>query len=110
MKFAGFSNGTITKTLYMSKEQGKFDFSYHDQFKRCVCKLLLILISPPYLFLSFLYPSSVQSSFLHNSLCLQLFRIYIFLSFLSVSNLLFVHDRWNVLLWLYMRPFTSSCL
>jgi len=30
MKLAGCFNGT--KTSYMSKNQGKFDFSYHDPF------------------------------------------------------------------------------
>jgi len=31
MKLAGCFNGT--KTSYMSKDQGKFDFSCHDPFK-----------------------------------------------------------------------------
>lgn len=35
MKLVGYFNGT--KTAYMSKDQGKFDFSYLDHYKQNHC-------------------------------------------------------------------------
>jgi len=62
MKLAGCFNGT--KTSYMSKDQGKFDFSYHDPF-HTICfntfffkfSLKIIFTMIGYFIQHWLYPS-----------------------------------------------------